>query len=156
MNKQYISLPTISAVALWNFEITGQLSDGMWENSKPYDHWKAWNNIEVKLGKPCTNVYARKDNYNLVSLLPIIGERMLKKGRMAKAMSTGFDGDLLYSAEHMPDTFEAFEKGSGNFSMIDLNAVTSEVAKKYYACVYTHKDLRADLKSIKLAMKTKV
>jgi len=27
---------------LWDCELTGQISDGQWENSLPQDHWEAW------------------------------------------------------------------------------------------------------------------
>jgi hypothetical protein len=36
--------------ALFEHEILGQLSDGAWENTYPYDHWKFWNNLEVEEG----------------------------------------------------------------------------------------------------------
>lgn len=34
-------------VALFKEELVGQLSDGAWENSSPYDHWKGWSDAEL-------------------------------------------------------------------------------------------------------------
>ena len=42
-----IYLPTASAAALFEHELVGQFSDGMWENARPYDHWKFWCNLKV-------------------------------------------------------------------------------------------------------------
>lgn len=39
-NTGKMVLPSASAAAIWEAEITGQLSDGMWENSTPHEHWK--------------------------------------------------------------------------------------------------------------------
>ena len=32
---------------LFKSEILGQLSDGYWENSKPFDHWQFWSAVTV-------------------------------------------------------------------------------------------------------------
>jgi len=77
-------------VALFT-ELDGQLSDGMWENTRPYDHYKPWCEAETTttdqyalkndgskvLGR---NFWAPKDNYNFNSsfLLECVGDRMLK------------------------------------------------------------------------------
>ena len=77
-------MPTIAfenevQVALWNEELVGQLSDGMWENSRPHDHWKPWCNAEVIID--ATNVgrdfWAQKDSYNFHALIEYVGDRML-------------------------------------------------------------------------------
>ena len=73
---------------LFMSEIRGQLSDGAWENSRPYEHWKYWNRATVKVGSNVgRNFWAEKDNYNLTnsSLLKIIGPRMIGAVKLAKA-----------------------------------------------------------------------
>lgn len=35
--------------ALFEQELNGQISDGYWENSRPYDHWKSFRGIEVRV-----------------------------------------------------------------------------------------------------------
>lgn len=65
---------------LWE-ELDGQISDGMWENTRPYNHWKPWCNAEVLVDPKNVgrNFYADKDNYdfNNSQLLSIVGDRML-------------------------------------------------------------------------------
>lgn len=66
---------------LFDEEMSGQISDGMWENTRPYDHWEPWCDAEVVVGENVgRNFYARKDNYNLTNkdLLDIVGDRMLE------------------------------------------------------------------------------
>lgn len=69
--------------ALFKNEISGQLSDGFWENSSPRDHYKSWNVAEVTVDP--NNVgrafHVRKDNYNLANkdLLDIVGDRMIEE-----------------------------------------------------------------------------
>jgi hypothetical protein len=67
--------------ALFEKELKGQLSDGMWENSSPREHWKPWCSAEVivdpeNVGR---DFYADKDNYNFNStfLLECVRDRML-------------------------------------------------------------------------------
>ena len=62
-------------------EIAGQISDGAWENARPFDHWIVWCDADVivdpdNVGR---DFYARKDNYGITrkDLLDIVGERML-------------------------------------------------------------------------------
>ncbi len=35
----FLRLQTPAQVAVFNEELTGQMSDGYWENSRPYNHW---------------------------------------------------------------------------------------------------------------------
>ena len=66
---------------LFKDELAGQISDGYWENTRPYDHWRVWSRAEVVVDP--TNVgrdfYAQKDNYSLnnAELLACVGSRML-------------------------------------------------------------------------------
>lgn len=66
---------------LFTEELAGQISDGMWENTRPNDHWEVWCRAEVVVGPNVgRDFYARKDNYNLNSsaLLDCVGDRMLE------------------------------------------------------------------------------
>jgi len=42
MNILYVK--NENQVALFENEIKGQISDGMWENASPANHWKVWCN----------------------------------------------------------------------------------------------------------------
>ena len=66
-------------------ELQGQISDGMWENSRPEGHWVQWSDAEVIVDPkhPGVNVRTEKDNYNLNSraLLDAVGDRMVDEVR---------------------------------------------------------------------------
>lgn len=63
-------------------ELSGQISDGMWENAQPFDHWQPWCECDVVVatdGNVGRTFWARKSNYLITGkeLLDIVGERML-------------------------------------------------------------------------------
>lgn len=66
--------------ALFLLEIQGQISDGMWENTRPFNHWMYWGlcKVGVDPSRVGRNFYPTKDNYNLTSseLLGVVGYRM--------------------------------------------------------------------------------
>jgi hypothetical protein len=72
---------------LWDEELTGQLSDGMWENSWKGDHFNDyhyWCSLKTEIG-PETKVITDRPkrfrcfiSYNSTFLLDCIGDRMLK------------------------------------------------------------------------------
>jgi len=105
-----ISLPTRSAVAVWRAEILGQMSDGMWENTAPHDHWKFWHRLRtvvnagappsVKLDEGKYAPYNQKTSYGISGLYPIIGDRMLAIGRMGRVLSTVVDIDVVGSPDY--------------------------------------------------------
>ena len=116
-NTGLIVLNTSSAAAIWQVEITGQLSDGMWENSTPLKHWQPWCDLVVLVDKEAAphvvGPYFPKKNYNLRKLFNIGGEnptevrdRMVQIGRMACAMehlsTDKYDHNILHAAIYMP------------------------------------------------------
>lgn len=46
-----IYFPTIAAALIYWFELEGQISDGYWENSRPFNHWKWISDAEIKIDK---------------------------------------------------------------------------------------------------------
>lgn len=51
---------------LWECELTGQISDGQWENSLPQDHWEAWcraQSIVDPANVGYEGFYPRRDSY---------------------------------------------------------------------------------------------
>ena len=172
-----IVLPTLSAAFIFDHELTGQFSDGMWENAAPHDHWKFWCDLEVKYeaGAEPKVVTTRgweckKTAYNLASLYEIIGERMVALGRMGRAaQSIGFNfakdkpGSTIRTAsEYMPPTFEEWKKIATDtvedrvqsFRNEVMRDIPEKLAHAFYSTKYEMKDLRADIKTIKTAMKT--
>ena len=145
-SKGYIFLPTVSAMALWQEEILGQLSDGAWENSKPYDHYKYWFKLGLKKGNPEVKGggWASRVGYNLKTLVTYgLGQRMINMGRMAKALGK-IPKYNTWAVEGLPEEWDG-KKISG-FNGADL--------KKYYATSYDKSDLNNDLAYIKKAMKS--
>ena len=164
----YIYLPTYSAIALYDWEITGQLSDGAWENTNPQEHWLFWNEVQPRLGKPqvVSNQRPIKNNYNLTSLIQYVGDRMVQYGRFGKAV-----GDRIFKiGSQVSNTVEDFpEEGPFNLAEFKKDMIakhdwrakdyyweglTQEDVDAYYAVQYNEKDMRKDLQYIKQAMKT--
>lgn len=97
MNKYYTStlnLTSRTAVSLWNNELTGQISDGMWENTYPYDHWEFWCKTKAVYHPTDNNLVTnesykiRKNNYGFIRLIPYVGYRMLEDGRKINSSYT--------------------------------------------------------------------
>jgi hypothetical protein len=69
--------------------LMGQISDGLWENTKPDDHWVAWAECDVVVGSGMptrvgrTWAYAIKDNYQLNDrrIMEIFAAEMIAKVR---------------------------------------------------------------------------
>jgi hypothetical protein len=61
-------------------ELSGQISDGMWENSPPQNHWQVWSDAKVVVDprNAGRNFHAAKSNYQLNSkeLLSVVGDEM--------------------------------------------------------------------------------
>ncbi len=149
---------------LWRCEITGQLSDGAWENTKPFDHWKFWNRLEPVTcgpGQPAVvtggGFRTKRSLYNLGTLIQYIGDRMVKIGRMATG---GGDENACDAAGYMPDTLaewklrKALDEWQYSFIKKNMEFVNQVTASAYYRTIYTEKDLRKDLREIKTVMKT--
>lgn len=168
-------LTSPTAVALWVCEVSGQISDGMWENSSPHDHWQFWCRLDVQVGvenkidvAESAKYSCRKNNYALTRLHQVkfddgtyvLRDRMFAYGRMVKAGADPTDRELCSAGEYMPKTLEEFraQKTSGkyeyDFVAKYMARVTDEMAEKFYASEYTLKEMNADLKAIKGVMAT--
>ena len=163
-----IYFPTGSAVALWNWEFTGQISDGMWENTRPYDHWRSWCNMNVKIGnaRRSRNTSHRilKTGYSFGSLKECCGDRMLKYGRFGKAVGN----DILNMGSEVRTIIEEFPNETFNLeefkkSMIERRTyrnaeyywrgLEQKHIDAYNRTTYTNKDLTEDIRNVKNAMK---
>ena len=167
--KNTIYLPTASAVALWDWELVGQFSDGMWENTQPYDHWRAWANVDVKLGNPrvnTNNYRVQKRNYGLSQLKKYVGDRMLAYGKFGKAVGNDIllllkDGlrTIIEDLPTEPITLNQLKKqiaGTWKKNYVRFDHLTNEHLEKFYSITYTEKELNQDLKNIKAAMQNEV
>ncbi len=185
-----ISFPTRSACAVWRAEILGQMSDGMWENTAPHDHWEFWHRLRtvvnvgapagVKLDEGKYAPYNQKTSYGISGLYDIIGDRMVAYGRMGRVLSTVVDIDIVESPDYdtrygKDSTFDACvhaaeylqelgldrflaEKAAGAFSEPwterYFKHLDEGTARLFFATRYDMKDLKADVRLIKQAIKT--
>jgi putative component of membrane protein insertase Oxa1/YidC/SpoIIIJ protein YidD len=170
-----MTLNSATAVALWTNEICGQISDGMWENSTPHDHWQFWCRLNVAVGPeskvdvaPEAAFSCRKNAYALTRLHQekfedgkyVLRDRMLACGRMCRAGADPTDCNVLHASEYMPATLEAFRaakaegKWEHDFIAKYMDRVSDELAVKFYEVTYTLKEMNADINLIKRVMKT--
>jgi hypothetical protein len=106
-----LTVNNLSQANLYNAEISGQLSDGAWENARPADHWQVWSGINVKIGSPIgySGIYPRRTKYALANqLLPYVGARMLVYGAAGLAkldLNQNTSADLNYALENFFEVF---------------------------------------------------
>jgi hypothetical protein len=161
---------TLSQAVLFEKELQGQLSDGQWENSRPYDHWKPWCNCEVEYvigDEPVgRDFYAHRDNYNFVNkdLLEIVGKRMIAYVRLGLKYGRGavnileslldLEGDFRGMPDYKGDFWDRQRKEIedtlkwANLTMEDVKQVVEDET------VYGKKQLLADLKEMKQIVRT--
>lgn len=158
MSSRVLTFRTQDQIILWQEEIMGQISDGQWENARPWEHWKDWSEAEVRVGPNVgRNFHTRKDNYNLTSsdLLQVVGKRMMTAVKIGRAFGPEHVRTLSYCFEDL--NFKGLPKYAGkywddirqNISRFNLATVEAQVA----AVPYEIKHLRADLREMKAAMR---
>ena len=133
-------------VGLFKHELSGQLSDGYWENSKPMNHWKRPCNAKLVVapGNLGTNWFVTK-KYNFAAPVQYVGDRMLL---FCKLMKAGFKDEEIDNLETAIDSLtngqtlkmddpKAMERFISNYSHTD----SKYYAEKYELC---KKILKAD------------
>jgi len=86
MSHKTLTVRTHAQRTLLKMELLGQLSDGHWENTRPYNHWEPWADAEILVGQNVgRNFFARKVAYRLddKKLLEVVGRRMKVYVRLA-------------------------------------------------------------------------
>lgn len=159
-----ISLPSMTAVALWNNEFLGQMSDGYWENARPHDHWRFWVGMKAVYGELCVTSLmtnrCTKTNYNFEALIRDGGDRMRATGRMVRAGANADDKDVLSAAEYMPATLEEWTERKANNRWEQayvgkyMAFVTPERARRFYSSKYSAHDLREDCRLVTKAVRS--
>ncbi|MCD6214568.1 MAG: hypothetical protein J7J46_06290 [Candidatus Desulfofervidus sp.] len=93
-------------VTLYECELKGQISDGYWENARPYDHWKIMCRAEAKVGDPLGPNFRPRRAYNFAAkdLIEVVGHRMLFQVKLkilypSMSYQTIQDLDLLVDCE---------------------------------------------------------
>lgn len=160
-----ITFRTAEQAAIFDLELTGQFSDGKWENLRG-DHWQVWCKAEVKVGPEVGRDFdAIKDNYNVAAkdLLDVVGERMKGYARIAKVLGleaakkyenlVDWDTGLVKrptGVDRENETYYAKKRELFD----ELAAVPGAIERINDVTLYTEKHLRADLREIKRTMKT--
>jgi hypothetical protein len=138
-------------------ELDGQISDGHWENARPYDHWRVWTSAKVVVNPDNVgrNFYAEKSNYNLSdkTLLDIVGRRMLGIVRIARK----FGIEVASTLEHAVSCDDGLlEDSKHTLAKLDLAGVSYEDVMKALADEsYGMRQMRADLNDLKTIFKTR-
>lgn len=182
-NTGTMYLARASQVALWTHELTGQISDGQWENAGPWEHYRFWCRLNACL-LPAGAGEARvetdhgylcdRDAYGFSSLYFLdeetgtrpIQDRMVRLGRMGLACELASHAcgyEQRVASDDMPPTWDEWLERRNTcpaaFERHHL-AVPPELANAYYnhpACqAYDVRQMKADVKAIKAAMKNRV
>jgi hypothetical protein len=162
MKTGIMTLPSKIAVALWKVELKGQLSDGIFENSEPYDHWEFWHGVRVVFGESpkCEKIsgLCLKNTYDFTELIDIIPERLISICRMVKAGAT--TGCEISTGDYMPPTLKEFHKRKNTYEDCDFNycdrrlkLIPDQLAIAYYNVRCSKSDLKKELKLIEKTMK---
>lgn len=148
---------------LWQHELVGQISDGMWENSMPYDHWEYWSDCDtdIALNHIVPGVYhsyfrPRKTGYRFTALIEHIGDRMIGYVRMSRLTT---NRDLICAGEYLLESnlktlaeVKHFIKHN-DYTKPYLKSLTQDLIDKFWSINYMVKDLRKDLVKINKIIK---
>lgn len=166
MTTKTLYVRNIEQAAAW-LELDGQLSDGFWENARPYDHWRAWSGVDVKVAERGqmlgTDFFPGRDRYDFSAkeLLDVVGFRMLGIVRIARSLGlrsaaileheVSTDAPLgrptVPNAGRNPDILAKLEAIGVDYDSVDI-ALANES--------YTMTDLRRDLNDLKKIIKMRV
>lgn len=145
--------------ALFKAELSGQISDGMWENTRPNNHWKPWCKAEVGVNPESlgVNFYSSRNNYNFSSkmLLDVVGDRMIwaanlaEKGYEPAAVAEFYDiGDWVFA-----QTSESYVKKSQRLK--DIFGTYENLDSLRKSGSYDRKKLTTELNDMKAIIKKK-
>lgn len=163
-----------SAAALFALEFSGQISDGQWENARPYNHWEWITDVKYNIDKNHIPGYSgpfHKKKYNIKPWLNLYKKKnyewAIRVYYIAKFASILSEEDLnkVLNSEHNMDciiemlpedkskiTYEEFirqeydEKKWRNMGY-GRAILTKDYFDKYYESNYTMEDFKRDLYS---------
>lgn len=166
--KHTIAFRTLSQKILFVTELVGQISDGMWENSRPRDHYKNPCSAHVIVDPitPGLSFFpARRYDFASAQLLEIVGARMLNAVKLYTAFpylpfddhhTLSFEGT---ASQFVDEVWAGLSKSDQYYvdrsmKIIDLfKATMIEDLKACMAAVdrvqYTMADMKKDLREMK-------
>ena len=139
-------------VALFKNELSGQISDGYWENSRPFDHWKRICNAEIAIDSQNPRVeissckyFIRKYNFANSDLIDVVGDRMKNIVMLAKA---GYDKKIISTFDELADVMFTDNKNEYWVNKLDLFVATFGSREEYDRIVNTNRISTAELKKM--------
>jgi len=117
-HKRVITFRNEAQVALWKKELCGQISDGFWENARPYGHYEEITSADVQAG-PLLGVHGfhPKRAYNLAAkdLYECVGDRMLGFIREVPGYENSTMKDLKRELKDMTNILNAQYRAARNY-----------------------------------------
>lgn len=155
-----LTVRIVTQAALFECELKGQLSDGAWENTKPYDHWKCWSDAAAVVGPNVgRNFQALKSNYNFArkDLLEAVSGRMIGYARIAKHLGLPVAMALTHAVDQdiKINWTLAWNKDRAA-ALVVLGATTESVDAALADTSYGMKELRVDLRELNAVVKVRV
>jgi hypothetical protein len=168
MDTKILNVENVAQKIAFVFMAQGQISDGMWENARPLNHWKSWSDLnwetvsvmQENLGR---NFNVMKDNYNLNSneLVEIVKDKlifmtkfyMLHPEIAEKLYEAGVSFESPASlAIYAKDTKSDY--GKARAELVNSTGVDKKMLEEVEKSnVYDLAQLRRDLAGLRRAMK---
>lgn len=141
---------TPAAAFLYQYELSGQISDGKYENSRPYDHWKWVSKVSCVIdGKKGYEGMPHRLKYNLREWPGYIKKasngdsswtwayRVLDFGRLAKSLTKDeaqkcIDGTIKH-ADTIAEAWGGALRKNPDAEYKDINEQVADYLKKYIA-----------------------
>jgi len=173
--NRVIAFENVTQASIFENEIKGQLSDGYWENARPYDHWQTPCEAEVIVDteNPGMRDVLVRRHYNFADkeLVGYVGHRMIDYAKAAIALNDELmNNELpLRSISAFADYYNVMLELYEN-NIKEMNSTQKMVARwiqhykikhKYItkfkniidSVEYTEKDLMKDLRAMKKIVK---
>jgi len=159
-NKGTIYFRNFTQKCLWDNELSGQVSDGHWENSRN-SNWEFWCSLNTAVDEANPRVEARtsgKVEFGLANsmLLDIVGDRMLAMAKMSKVTT---DENVVKAAEYLEginseEELENALKTASPYYQEKYKLIPDSDFKKMLTVPYTKANMISDLKDMSAIMKT--
>jgi len=145
---------------LWDVEISGQISDGHWENSAN-SNYKFWSGLNTAVDAANPRVDAKtygnvKFNLTNGDLLDVVQDRMIAVAKMSKISK---DEKIVGVADYLEgiSSLEGFQKTLASaqpYMKEKLSLFSPELITQWLAVTYTEQNLKSDLRDMSDIMKT--
>jgi len=165
-----LNVTTSAQRTLFLLEIQGQLSDGMWENTTPLDHWEQWcslkaEDVQIDVANAGRNFWVKKDNYRLwdKELLEVVGTRMILYVRLSRILPledvedcvSAFCNENDLDHPWMVETMTPSAYRQGRIEKMIAKGIDPSIIKEFAEdTTYGIVELKQDLHRLQAAMKT--